>query len=107
MTRMPDIEALNHALRSADWPLAERLLRQLLALQPRDPGIHYNLGLVLWRRGDLKGAEAMLRATLGLSADHQNARFELASLLMEHGGLVEAIRLLDDYVTAVPRDGDG
>ncbi len=53
----PDIRA---AIDRKDWVEAEALLRQALAATPDDAGVLLNLGLALYRRGELFEAERFL-----------------------------------------------
>jgi tetratricopeptide (TPR) repeat protein len=50
---------------------AEVLLRRAIKLSPRDPGIHFRLGLGLKDQGDLAGAEVAFRCALEIDPTHE------------------------------------
>ena len=67
---------------AADW------FRQGLAVAPRDPALHQNLGSALFLAGDATGAEAEFREALRLAPGYARAHFSL--------GLIHQARRQDD-----------
>lgn len=55
----------------------------LVRLDPESPLVHNNLGNVLWRRGDLEGAETSYREVLRLDPGNANAHENLDRLLRQ------------------------
>jgi predicted Zn-dependent protease len=83
---------LQKALRREDWPLAEELLRRLIAQNDGHASLHYNLGLVLRRQNQEASALAAFDAALARDANHPAAGFERAAVLLDMGehGAAEA-----------------
>jgi len=71
----------------------EPLLRQAIALQPKDPVALNNLGQVLVQRGALEEAEASFDAAVELDGTYPEALTNLANLRFQRGALYEAIDL--------------
>ena len=71
--------------------LAERTWRALLAHVPDSIEGHFRLGERLADQGDLRGAEAQLRAVLERDPDHIDARLDLAHVRRQTARLPEAI----------------
>ncbi len=94
------------AAATGQWEVAEAAARKLAGLQPDNASLHYNLGLVLRRRGREMEATAALNEALRLDPGHHNARFELGCALIETGDLAGAATCLDDYLKASPKDLD-
>jgi Flp pilus assembly protein TadD len=79
----------------------EPMLRSALARDERLAMHHNWLGLVLKRRGDMKGAEVAFRQTLEIAPDLVGAMANLGGLYMEQGRATEAVAILQQ---AVERD---
>jgi type IV pilus biogenesis/stability protein PilW len=78
---------------------AEAEYRRALAdpAYPTPEKVYVNWGLTLRKRGDLAGAEAMLRKALEASPRYARAHFEMGRLLEEQG---KADGALKEYLTA-------
>ena len=70
----------------------EQSYRAVLRLSPDDANTHFNLGIVLQRKGDLEGAERSFRSALRLNPDDFNAHSELGGVLQDKGDLEGAER---------------
>jgi Flp pilus assembly protein TadD len=68
---------------------AEKLIRKALSIAPKDPHILDSMGWVLFRRGDLAGAEKFLRQALALS-DEVEIVTHLGEVLFRQGRAAEA-----------------
>ena len=64
------------------WEEAEIALRESLKLEPASWSAHYNLGLVLYGKGDLPGAEQSTRRALQFSSQNPQAHLFLGYLLL-------------------------
>ncbi|MFP5406323.1 MAG: tetratricopeptide repeat protein, partial [Gammaproteobacteria bacterium] len=71
---------------------AQKLIEKALELRPGDPQILDSMGWVLYRRGDLPGALAILRKAYALSPEVEIAA-HLGEVLWKTGGLEEARRV--------------
>jgi tetratricopeptide (TPR) repeat protein len=96
------------ALASQDWSRAEQGLRQMIEQSgPEIPAsLAYNLGLTLKHKGDLAASGAWFERALEADPEHQNARFELASWLMEQERLQQAYELFAAYLANQKDDYD-
>lgn len=73
-------------------------------LFPKEIRLKYNLAQGLYRRRDLKGAAASLRAALAGQPRHIESRFMLAQVRREEGDLDEACKLWTDVAVLGGRD---
>ena len=89
-----------------DWPRAATAIAALLKLDPTNPALHYNLGVVRRRGGQTAVAAEAFTAALALAPDHANARFEAAACAMETGDLETARAGFAAYLARVPGDPD-
>lgn len=71
-------------------PLHEAVLRHRLAINPRDPTSHLNLGAVLLSRLDAQGAAAEFRTAIQLDDRRAEAHDMLGAALQNTGRLQEA-----------------
>ena len=71
---------------------AERSFVAVLRLNPDYANAHYNLGVVLQRKGDLEGAERSFRAALRINPKDVSAHFNLGIVLEKKGDLEGAER---------------
>ena len=94
------------AATQGQWQSAEIAARELIALQPGNASLHYNLGLVQRRLGQEKAAAGALLEALRLDADHHNARFELGCALRELGDIEAAGNCFQTYLSSCPQDTD-
>jgi serine/threonine protein kinase/Flp pilus assembly protein TadD len=105
---------INHdlgvALQNARPPQAEEAVRFLTAataLRPNSPGVRFNLGSALWKRGRHDEAAAAFRAAIDLKPQYALAYFMLTSVLSDKGQLDEAIAVGRRAVTRLPNNAQG
>jgi TolB-like protein/tetratricopeptide (TPR) repeat protein len=103
----PNAWALNVAARlasaQAQWPRAERLVREALASDPLDPDGYATLGTWIYEReGRHADAEAPLRRALQITPTSGTTRYFLAVCLLMQGRLEEA---LSEAQRELPEDG--
>ena len=94
------------ALARGAWDEALRLADRLLTLLPDHASLHYNRGLILKMLDRRAESIAAFEAALGHDETHANARFELASALLDSGDPARAAELFAAYLEAVPGDAD-
>ena len=85
-----------------DLEQAEALLERSRELDPTDPEVHYDLGLVHRLAGRPAAAEAAYGRALELRPDYPEAKNNLASLLQGQGRTAEAVRLWREAIAADP-----
>lgn len=85
-----------------DWKSA--IFFYLRALENDDtiPSIFYNLGISYTMNGERSSAREAYVSVLRLQPDNQDARYNLALLLMDGGEKEQAARLLEEVVKARP-----
>jgi tetratricopeptide (TPR) repeat protein len=66
-------------------PQAAENFRKALEGDPNDPDYHFNLGFVLWKKGDFAAAAEQFRAVLVRDPDDQNATILLGRCLKKQG----------------------
>ena len=76
--------------------------RAAVAADPSDAKAHCNLGVLLFQRQDVDGAEASLRAAIAADPSDANAHYNLGSLLQE--GRNDAAGAITAYLAAVAAD---
>ncbi len=77
--------------------------RAALALEPRRPELHHNLGNSLRLNGELEEAAACLRSAIALRPDYVKAYFHLADILWQQAKLPEAFTMLRHVLQLQPR----
>ena len=97
---------LQHALRREDWPLAETLLRSLIARSGGHASLHYNLGLVLRRQHKNALALAAFDASIAHDQNHPAAHFERAAVLLDMGDHQAAEAGFRSHLARDPGDAD-
>ena len=65
----------------ADWENSKRLYRQVLQFDPQDHVAHGNLGLALWRSGELEAARESFRRCIALAPDEAIVAWARARLV--------------------------
>jgi tetratricopeptide (TPR) repeat protein len=92
VTRDNAVAYVNWAKELDDRPEQQRLLlERALALEPRMPAAHYEMGRALANGGDSGAAEAAYRLALRGDPGHARAHNNLGNLLLQSGRLDEAI----------------
>jgi serine/threonine protein kinase/Flp pilus assembly protein TadD len=104
---------INHdlglALQACQPPQDEESLRYLTAaaaLRPGSPGVHLNLGRVLWKTGRFDEAAAAYRKAAHLKPDYFMAHYNLGLLRCEQGHLVDAATALRRAVALQPHHAE-
>jgi tetratricopeptide (TPR) repeat protein len=82
---------------------AEKLCKQLLSSNPRNPTAIASLGVIALRRREIRQSERLLRAAMSLDR-YSNASIHLASLLVYLGDYDEAKDLLTSNIKSDPED---
>ena len=82
---------------------AERSLAHALELEPDLADVHYNLGLVLEKRGNVAGAAAAYEKEIVLSPENFRAHFNLGKLLGQMGRDAEMLAHLETTIELNPR----
>jgi len=78
-----------------------------VAVAPRNATAHHNLGIALWKKGDLNGAIVSLRKAVELATEASSHRLSMGVVLKDKGDLkgaiasyLEAIELDPEYARA-------
>jgi tetratricopeptide (TPR) repeat protein len=113
LKRILELDPKNaNALNAWGYALADRnerldeahdLIKRALEQSPDNPYILDSLGWVLYRKGDLAGAEAHLRRALGLLPDAE-VYAHLAEVLHAQGRTAEAREILREGLAKSPKD---
>ena len=91
------------ALARGDYPEAIRLLRQALALEPRYPAAHFDLGTALYLEGDYAGAASEFEAVLAADpVTYSDAYNSLGLALHELGQFKRAAAQFETLLAAHP-----
>lgn len=104
-TRMSLDDALNAAIQlhqAGRLQDAEKVYRQLLAVQPNHPEVLHLLGLCAHQKGEHAVAESLVRAALGAQPAHPAAHNSLGAVLLELGRAEAALEALQRAVTLNP-----
>jgi Flp pilus assembly protein TadD len=83
---------------------AEQLARTALTINPRNPGVHEQLGTILSELNDLPSGEWHYRRALELGGESASVLGNLALNLMQQGRLDEAERHFAEAHRLAPRD---
>jgi len=84
------------------WRDSATLWRQAIAFQPKSSFAHYNLGLVLFRQGDIENAKLQYEEALRLNPFDAETQNDLGLLLATRGEMDEALRYLQAAVHSDP-----
>jgi len=100
--RKLQLEESEVALRAGRLDVAERLLRDLLAVCPADVGAIKLLADTLFRSGRLADAEALLADCVALAPNFIAARFHYTTVLLASLDFKEALRQADELLRQEP-----
>jgi serine/threonine-protein kinase len=81
---------------------ATRFYQAAVALRPRNPGAHSNLGITLARRGKLAQAAAAFQKAIEIQPNLPEPHINLGKALMDQGKLVEAVKVYQDTTRRLP-----
>jgi len=90
------------ALRKGDPQDAANAYREALALDPDDPGIHYNLSLALAKLGDVANEKAELEKAVKLGPEVPEPHNQLGTLYLAEGRVPEAEQQFKAAIAANP-----
>lgn len=92
------------ALERGERALARKLAQRAVESGPMNPRLQRELGLVLWRLGELREAAEALRRAVRIAPTYREAFADLASLQAERGKFDSAARLQRRVVELDPDD---
>lgn len=103
--------ALGRKMAERAWELLERrgpreaeaAIRQALASREGDCVLWNDLGLILWRKGDLRDAEKAFRNAILVRPGYEDGMANLAALLAERGFHRQAHKLEVELASFSPR----
>jgi tetratricopeptide (TPR) repeat protein len=90
---------LNKAGRMDD---VERVLEEVLTLDPKDAQALYNLGVIAYKRDDRPKAERMLRRAIIADPDYTEAYQTLGDLFYQSRHLISAVEIYEKGLAKVP-----
>ncbi len=99
-TKKAILDRANSAYTSGNFRAAVELYRRLLKLEPKNPGVHLNLGKCLSLVGDARGARKHLLEALSAKPNDATALAQLATVYRQEGRLDDAVRAADKAVRA-------
>jgi len=73
-----------------------------LSASQDDTTKHYNLGVELYKKGDLDGAIAEYRIAIRLNPNLPNAHYHLGIALMDQGNVSAAAKELEEFIRLAP-----
>ncbi len=98
------LKAANRAAGRGRYHDARRMLLEAARIDPDDPLVRYNLGLVLVRLGDESAAAEQFERALAANPDYRNAHYNLAAVLTRRGEHAAAAAHFQRAVEIDPRD---
>ena len=88
------------------WKDSEALFRHSLAVTKSNHVMHYNLGLLLFRKGQIDAAIAHFRQAVEIRPSYVDAHINLAVALLQTGKVDEGVAHLQQAVRLAPRDAE-
>lgn len=101
-TKKALLEKANAAYTGGRYAQAAELYRQLLRYEPKNPGVHLNLGKSLALTGDPRGAKKHLLEVLKVRPSDAVALAQLATVYRQDGRMDDAFRTIDKALRAEP-----
>jgi len=95
-----------HLFQHRDYGAARESFEEALRLQPKDPGILYNVGQCYDRLNNTVKAEKFYQQCLEQDANHAPCRHALEVLWFRTGRSKEAEQLIEDWLTREPKRAD-
>lgn len=93
-------------LRAQKYTTAIKHFRKAIEVFPTFPQAHSDLGLALWRSGDLAAAEQAFEACLKIDPAFLYARLNLAELYASSNRGEDARRILEETIVFHPAEGE-
>ena len=95
----PDFALANHTMglcleRMGRLSKALEFYERALKLDPKNPEIYQNLGMIAWQLDMLEGAEKFLRLFLQMAPNNPSGQINLSGILRDQGRFPDAIELL-------------
>ncbi len=100
------VEEGNHHLERGQFAHAERIYQQAISQEPQNARAHYNLGLALWRQGDVERAEAAFAQSLHLDPEDADSYFQIGLIQYDQNNDGEARKSLEQARRLRPADWD-
>jgi len=91
-----------HYEQQGNLPEALREYRAAIAREPGRPGLHYEVGNILWRMRQLEAAGEELQAELARSPRHGMANLRLGQVFVAGNETTKAVAFLEQAVDAMP-----
>jgi len=91
---------------TGNFQAAEELLRRILVIHPYNPGIHNNLGLILYDKGQIEEAIKHFQRAIILEPGLADAYYNLGIALKERGRFDEAITGYQKAIELNPGNAD-
>jgi Tfp pilus assembly protein PilF len=103
---LASLELARFYYRRQRWNEAERVIEEVLAVDPMHAEARNTLGMILFRKGDLDGAEEQFHLALRYDRWMADAHANLAAVADARGDLTGALREYDDAMRLAPRNAD-
>ncbi len=81
---------------------ALRSYQKSISISPDDAGVHYSIGIILERKGDLGGAISEYEISISLDKNNGDAHRRLADIFVLKGNLTRAITEYKKILTSAP-----
>ena len=101
-TKKAILDQANNAYGAGNFRAAAELYRKLLKLEPKNPGVHLNLGKSLSLSGDARGAKTHLLEVLKARPSDPTALAQLSTVYRQLGRMDDALRTSEKAVRANP-----
>lgn len=101
-TKKALLDQANTAYAGGNYRAAAELFRKLLKLEPKNPGVHLNLGKSLSLSGDGKGAKRHLLEVLKVRPNDPTALAQLSTVYRQLGRMDDALRASEKAVRVNP-----
>jgi tetratricopeptide (TPR) repeat protein len=88
------------------WRDSETLFRHALAVTENNYSAHHNLGVALFKKGQLDEAIHQLKETIRLTPDDADAHHHLGTAFYQQGRIGEAIRQFQEAIRLNPHHAD-
>ncbi|HUI06361.1 MAG TPA: tetratricopeptide repeat protein [Verrucomicrobiae bacterium] len=103
---LPTLQLAKFYYRHQRFNVAESVAREVLAADPMHAAVHNTLGMVLFRKGDLAGAERHFQLALRYDRWMADAHANLAAIADAQEDLAGALREYDAAIQLAPGNAD-